>query len=211
MGRVRVLHFTLVAVLLGSCLTVTPPVAQSAPSTSPAASGEPADPSTACSIDFRLVCEAVDLIQLHYVDTSSLPDLATAAVRGIDEFAQASGAQPDCHIPLEGFAVVCRRIDEKGVEAEEAVEAALIGMIQYELDANSAYFDEASLRLINQDQLGRVEGIGAAVTTAGSTDEDIPCAIISESCRLVIVSTFSGAPAEAAGIKEGDVIVEVDG
>jgi carboxyl-terminal processing protease len=86
-------------------------------------------------------------------------------------------------------------------------------MVLYRLDPNSAYFDEASLELIMQDQLGQVEGIGAVVTTERTDDQpgESLCPIISAQCRLVVVSTFSGAPAERAGILAGDVVVEVDG
>ncbi len=203
------MSFALLAATLTACVSITPP--EQAPPPVPA----PSEPVTACSTDYRLICEAVDLIEANYVDDVDPAQLAAAATRGIEEFAQGSGAESACTIPFEGFDLVCQAIEVKGVEAEEAVEAALVGMVLYELDPNSAYFDEASLELIRQDQLGQVEGIGAVVTTestapAGQQVESL-CPIISAECRLVIVSTFSGAPAERAGILAGDVVVEVDG
>lgn len=205
----RSLPLALLASTLTACLSITPPVEPPAPVPAPS------EPVTACSTDYRLICEAVDLIEANYVDDLDQAGLAAAAARGIDEFAQGAGAESVCAIPFEGFDLVCEAIEEKGVEPGEAVEAALVGMVLYELDPNSAYFDEASLELIMQDQLGEVEGIGAVVTTesVGSEgpDEESLCPIISADCRLVIVSTFSGAPAEQAGIQAGDVVVEVDG
>jgi carboxyl-terminal processing protease len=206
---VRSLSLALLAATLSACIGITPPDQTSPPVPAPS------EPVTACSTDYRLICEAVDLIQASYVDEVDPTQLAAAATRGIEEFAQGSGAESACAIPFEGFDLVCQAIEVKGVEPDEAVEAALVGMVLYELDPNSAYFDEASLELIRQDQLGQVEGIGAVVTTESTAPAEQQgeslCPIISPECRLVIVSTFSGAPAERAGILAGDVVVEVDG
>lgn len=205
----RPIPLALLAATLTACSTIIP--SEQAPLPVPTGS----EPATACSTDYRLICEAVELIEANYVDDLEPADLAAAATRGIEEFAQGSGAKSTCAIPFEGFDLVCQAIEVKGVGPAEAVEAALVGMVLYELDPNSAYFDEASLELIMQDQLGQVEGIGAVVTTESTGSDDQPgeslCPIISAECRLVIVSTFSGAPAERAGILAGDVVVEVDG
>ncbi len=105
-------------------------------------------------------------------------------------------------------------IDRLDADPEDAVEDALIGMIGDALDPNSAYLSPAALELTQEDQSGQVEGIGALVTTEDHTSDDpesTPCSVISETCRLVIVSTLDGSPAEGAGLESGDQMIAVEG
>jgi carboxyl-terminal processing protease len=94
-----------------------------------------------------------------------------------------------------------------------STEATLVGMMTA-LDVNSGYLDPEALRLLEEDQSGAVEGIGALVASEDMTAEDpeaTPCGIISPTCRLVVVSTFTDSPAQRAGLVSGDVMVGVDG
>jgi carboxyl-terminal processing protease len=98
-------------------------------------------------------------------------------------------------------------------DGPQAAEAMVAGFATYALDPNSAYLDEQSLALLEEEQEGEIEGIGALVSPE---DETIPgdnkqCSVVSETCRILIVSTIAGAPAEAAGLKSEDVLLEVDG
>ena len=81
------------------------------------------------------------------------------------------------------------------------------------LDPNSLYLDEEALTLLQEEQQGEIEGIGALVSPEDETieGENKQCAIVSETCNVVIASTIEGTPAEAAGLMAGDIIVGVDG
>lgn len=203
--------FVVVAVILSACLNIMPsPPTESesaATTTSP-------DPATECSVDYGLLCEAIELIQSRYVDEIDLDVLGSAAARGITEYADPAGLQSTCATPFEEFDQVCLAVERIGPKPAVAVEAALIGMIESALDPNSAYYDPEILAMIQDEQAGQVEGIGAIVTTedlSADNPASSTCVILSESCRLVIISTFPGAPAERAGILPGDVTATVDG
>ncbi len=165
--------------------------------------------------DFTLLCEAYDLIARNYVDPIDDEVLAEAAIEGL-RFFDLSGTQPGaltCAVPTESFLRVCEELDRIDVGGD-GVEALLFGIAEFGLDANSSYINPASLLLIQEEQTGSVEGIGALVTTedrASDDPENTTCGILSDSCVLVIVSTLPGSPAAAAGVLPGDELVAVDG
>jgi C-terminal peptidase prc len=173
--------------------------------------------TTTCPTDdeFVLLCEAYDLIARNYVDHIDDELLADAAIEGL-HFFSLSGTRPGpftCAVPTESFIRVCEALDMVDVGGD-GVEALLFGIAEFALDPNSSYINPASLALIEEEQTGSVEGIGALVTTedrASDAPESTTCSILSDICVLVIVSTLSGSPAAAAGVQSGDEFVAVDG
>lgn len=203
------------------------------PVTPPSSAGDtpteapPADPTTttrtlsdctASHADIVLLCEAVDLIQRRYVDPVTDDQLVAAALGALRELTQAAPTDGgpvalDCDIDDEVARPVCLAIDEADIEPLEGVETALAAMA-FDLDPNSAYLDPEGLALVQDDTSGQVEGIGALVNAEDPTVDDpleAQCQIISESCRLVVVSTFQDSPAQRAGVLPGDVFVTVNG
>jgi carboxyl-terminal processing protease len=82
--------------------------------------------------------------------------------------------------------------------AEDRVYAAIRGMLDT-LDDDATSFSEPSIAAIRRaDASGEFEGIGALVT-------------MNEENTLQIVQTFADSPAENAGLKPGDLVLEVDG
>jgi carboxyl-terminal processing protease len=161
-----------------------------------------------------LICEAFEVIEFNYVDPVSDRALASGAAAALG---QLDPAQPGtgivCALPNAVFEVVCDAMVVAGASSKEAEEAAVNGMLAA-LDSNSAYIDPEALRLLNEEQSGEVEGIGAVVVSEDLTAEDptiSPCPLVSDTCRLVVVSVFSDSPAERAGLLPGDVMVAVDG
>jgi carboxyl-terminal processing protease len=164
--------------------------------------------------EVAIVCEAYDLINEHYVDPvedEALAEAATLALTTLD------GNDSDdvlvCVTPTEAFASTCDTAADAADSSAEAAEMIVAGFAAYGLDPNSAYLDVAALDLLQEEQEGAIEGIGALVS---AEDENIPgdnkqCGIVSETCRILIVSTISGAPADDAGLERDDVLVEVDG
>lgn len=161
-----------------------------------------------------LLCEGYSLISRYYVDPIPDAQLAQAAAAGVEALNQ-SGAVTSltCAIPNPDFDPVCEAMAFEGVDGATADEAALEGMISA-LDPNSSYLDAEALRLLEEEQAGEVQGIGALVASEDLTAADpktTPCAVVSETCRLVVVSIFADSPAERAGLQPGDVFVAVNG
>jgi carboxyl-terminal processing protease len=209
------------ALLAASCLRDASGIGESA--STPPAPTPPASTATttgsdcdeAAAGDLALVCEASRVIQAHYVDPVDATELAAAAADGIGSLAGGGPAAKPATCSLSGaFASVCESVDEVGAPAGPAAEAAVEGMVRLALDPYSAYLDPAALALIEEEQAGRVEGIGALVGSEDHTAVDpaaTPCRLLSDTCRLIVVSTIAGSPAERAGVLPGDWIVRVDG
>jgi carboxyl-terminal processing protease len=163
--------------------------------------------------DAEILCEGYTLIKDRYVDRVADEALAQGASEGLDLL---DGAQSDgpitCAVPNDAFTEACLDAAEQAEDTAEAAEAMLFGMASLALDPHSAYIDPDLLQLIRDETDGRVEGIGALVIAEdASGSETQRCVIVTETCRLVIVSPIPGSPAEAAGIQHDDEIVGVDG
>ena len=164
--------------------------------------------------DLAIVCEAFDLIGDRYVDDIEEEALVAAATEGLSELDGADSTELLlCVTPTVGFAEVCEVAAAEADDSSEAAEAMVAGFARFALDPNSGYLDSQALDLLQEEQQGQIEGIGALVSPE---DETIPgdnkqCGLISETCRILIVSTITGAPAEDAGLQRDDVIVAVDG
>lgn len=161
-----------------------------------------------------IVCEAVDLIAEQYVDDIDTATLAQAAADGLLLLDGADSDAPlECPLPSEEFEAACEIAGQAADDSTEAAEAMVSGLTAFALDPNSGYFPPAALEMLEDEQEGEIEGIGALVSPE---DETIPgdnkqCGVISETCQLLIVSTIEGAPAEAVGLQRDDEIVAVDG
>ncbi len=82
------------------------------------------------------------------------------------------------------------------LDPKSLYEAAIRGMLDSLSNTGTFYVDPTSNQL-SVGPTGSFEGIGATVSQQGQ--------------NIVIVAPFLGSPAEAAGIKPGDVILEVNG
>jgi carboxyl-terminal processing protease len=82
------------------------------------------------------------------------------------------------------------------LDPKSLYEAAIRGMLDSLSNTGTFYVDPTSNQL-SVGPTGSFEGIGATVSPKGQT--------------IVIVAPFRGSPAEAAGVKPGDVILDVDG
>lgn len=161
-----------------------------------------------------IVCEAYDLIKERYVDEIDDEDLADAAAAGL---ALLDGADAEgllvCVTPSDAFASTCDLAASAADDTDEAAEAMVAGLATFALDPNSAYFDPQALDLIEEEQQGEIQGIGALVSPEDQTipGDNKQCGVISETCEMLIVSTIEGAPAEEVGLMGDDEIVGVDG
>jgi carboxyl-terminal processing protease len=163
--------------------------------------------------DVSIVCEAYDIIARNYVDEvpdTMLAEFAAAAVSDLGE--TTSDSALICPLPSVTFNDACNALTDRAEDSLQGAETIVRGMAAA-LDANSIYLDPEAVELIEEEQEGQVEGIGALVTAEDSeiTEGNPQCSTISETCRMFIVSTIEGSPAEAAGVESGDFIVAVNG
>jgi len=94
-------------------------------------------------------------------------------------------------------AIVQDYVDLGDVDRDALSRAAIQAMVDVLGDPYSAYFDPDAYRQWNDDSAGIYSGIGAEISIINS--------------QITIFSTFTDSPAANAGLKAGDVILEVDG
>src|SRR5690606_32043900 len=81
------------------------------------------------------------------------------------------------------------------IDDERLVRSAIRGMLE-ELDAHSKYLDRTQYEEIRISTTGNYSGVGLDISL--------------EDGKVTVVSPLDGAPAAAAGILPGDVVVSVD-
>jgi len=88
-------------------------------------------------------------------------------------------------------------VDKGELDAETLAQGAVRGMVEALDDPYTSYLDTEAYQLSLQDLEGRFEGIGAYVAVKDD--------------QIIIVAPIADSPADKAGIKAGDVILEIDG
>lgn len=182
------------------------------PTTGPVAEGD-FETAPCGELTGVLICEAYELIQRHYVDPVTSDELVEGAIEGLSAADVPPGEGIEvCPLPTVEFEAVCEVIDSENLDPDTAAEAAVAGMVFEALDQNSAYFDAQALEIIEEEQSGEIEGIGALVASEEEgSDQANSCQVIGPTCRLRIVSTIEGGPARAADLQTDDEFLLVDG
>lgn len=99
----------------------------------------------------------------------------------------------------EAYALLAREfVDRSNLDTQALIDGAIRGMVDALDHPFTSYIDPKTYQLETSDISGKFEGIGAEVN-------------MTRDGRLMITAPLPGTPAEAAGIKPGDVILEVDG
>ncbi len=88
--------------------------------------------------------------------------------------------------------------NEKELDSEALVDGAMRGMVSKLDDPYAQYFTEEEYKQLLSDNSGEYKGIGISVQAPDETGS-------------LIISVFSGSPAEQAGIRKGDILTKVNG
>ena len=97
------------------------------------------------------------------------------------------------------------------VEQSTLIEGAIRGMVESVGDPYSSYLSPEDFTGTINDISGTFEGIGAEIGSVDAGGNTSDCAKFGPDCHLVIIAPLDGSPAEKAGLKPGDVVIEVDG
>ena len=88
-------------------------------------------------------------------------------------------------------------VDKDGIDANALRQAAIKGMLEALDDPYSVYLDAETFQMSLSDLGGKFEGIGAYVAVQ---DE-----------QIIIIAPIADSPAAKAGIRAGDIILEIEG
>jgi carboxyl-terminal processing protease len=106
-----------------------------------------------------------------------------------------------------------RKIDQEyigEVDQKALIEGAIGGMFDALGDPYSAYMTSEEYRNSLSGISGQFEGIGAEMTSRDDAGES-GCSPAGPECHLIVVRTLPDSPAQKAGLKTDDEILEVDG
>lgn len=85
----------------------------------------------------------------------------------------------------------------KKVDRKKLIEASINGMLEYLDDPYTSYMTEDEATSFNQIMAGQYRGVGIS--------------IIKYKEEIYIIGVFKNSPADKAGVKMGDIILEIDG
>ena len=127
------------------------------------------------------------------------PMVLPTAIPAPDNFQVPQGVPEDFAAFWEAWSLLNEQhVDRNDFETDSLNEAAIRGLIQGVGDPHSGYVPPEAFEIENQDLYGSFEGIGARVEMRPDG-------------KLLIVAPIKGSPAEAAGLKPGDLVLEVNG
>jgi carboxyl-terminal processing protease len=106
--------------------------------------------------------------------------------------------EPDLAIVEEAWGIIFQDYVERDqLDPTKLTQGAVRGMVEALDDPYTSYLDTTAYELWTRSVEGKFEGIGAYVEIKDD--------------RITIVAPIPDAPAEQAGIRAGDVILEIDG
>ena len=109
------------------------------------------------------------------------------------------------------YRAITTRYPLEPIERSTLIEGAIRGMVESVGDPYSSYLSPEDFTGTLNDISGTFEGIGAEIGSVDAAGNASDCNQFGPDCLLVVIAPLEGSPAEAAGLRPGDVILEVDG
>ncbi len=109
------------------------------------------------------------------------------------------------------YDAITQRYPLEPVDRTTLIEGAIKGLVEAVGDPYSSYLSPVDYTTTLDDISGTFEGIGAEIGSVDANGNTSDCATYGPDCFLVVIAPIEGSPAEAAGLKPGDVILMVDG
>ncbi len=111
----------------------------------------------------------------------------------------------------DAYRAVTERYAGGDVDRKVLIEGAIKGMIGALDDPYSSYLTAQEFKDSLHTISGEFEGIGATIGTVDAAGGTSACTTLAADCRLVIVAPITGAPADKAGLRAGDIVEAIDG
>lgn len=229
---VRRLALFLAVVVVACGTTSTTPSTVTLPTTAPPTTTTSTAPTTTTTVSpsveytvddcdvapitFALLCDVYELIAAHHVDAPFDPaGLAAGAQLGVDSYEPTTPEEgPEtfvCAIPHEAFERICDSVSDRvqagAGDIEDVVESGVESMISYSLDPFTYYIPPELSGALTED--GIVAAVGLLLEIAHPAGS--PCTVAQQPCRLRVVLAVTEGPAYEAGLRQGDVILAIDG
>ena len=131
---------------------------------------------------------------------------------GRDAGGPAAAADREAWQPFwDVYAAISERYPLDRPDRAALVEGAIKGLVEAVGDPYSSYLSPESFTSTIDDISGTFEGIGAEIGSVDRNGNTSDCSTFGPECFLVVIAPIEGSPAEKAGLKPGDVILQVDG
>lgn len=140
----------------------------------------------------------VFIIAISYLAGSAAGFIFASPVTAEKSVAPLPALEEEFRVFWEAWGIVENEFYGRPINSKELTYGAIRGALSTLEDENTVFITPEHIAIIREDLTGTFEGIGALV----EMDED---------GYLVIVEPLAGRPADLAGLKAGDLVLEVDG
>lgn len=141
---------------------------------------------------------AVLIIAASYLAGSAAGSTLASSVTAEKSVAPPPAFEEEFRLFWEAWRIVESEFYGRPIDSKELTYGAIEGALSTLEDPNTVFITPEHTLILRQDLAGTFEGIGTIVK-------------MNEDGYLLIVEPLKGTPADLAGLKAGDVVLEVDG
>jgi len=138
------------------------------------------------------------IIAACYLGGSAAGFIVASPVMAEKSIAPPAALEEEFRLFWEAWRIVENEFYQRPIDSKELTYGAIRGALSTLEDQNTTFITPAHVAVISEDLTGTFEGIGALVE-------------MNEDGYLLIVEPLARKPADLAGLKAGDLVLEVDG